>query len=149
MGNALSASLFGDSAESRLAGITTADADAYDLYLQARKARSTYSYGGLQEAEDLLKGALLIDPEFADAKIELASSYVHQLETGLMDRRTALAEIVATSDQALAERPGLRRRGQLQRRTGGRDAVARGTARRPGCQGAVHLRESTIPGSPG
>jgi TolB-like protein/Tfp pilus assembly protein PilF len=105
VGNALSASLFGDTAESRLAGITTADADAYDLYLQARKARSTFSYGGLQEAEDLLKGALLIDPEFTDAKIELASSYVHQLETGLMDRRTALAEIIAISDQALEERP--------------------------------------------
>jgi TolB-like protein/Tfp pilus assembly protein PilF len=106
VGNALSASLFGDSAGAQLAGITTADADAYDLYLQARKARSTYSYGGLQEAEDLLKGALLIDPEFTDAKIELASSYVHQLETGLMDRRTAIAEIIATADQALAERPG-------------------------------------------
>ena len=60
---------------------------------------------GLQEAEDLLKGALLIDPEFTDAKIELASSYVHQLETGLMDQPTAVAEIISMSDLALAERP--------------------------------------------
>jgi TolB-like protein/cytochrome c-type biogenesis protein CcmH/NrfG len=105
VGNALSASLLGDSADTRFAGVTTTDPDAYDLYLQARKARATYSYGGLQEAEDLLKGALLIDPEFTDAKVELASSYVHQLETGLMDKQTAVAEIIAISDQALEERP--------------------------------------------
>ena len=105
VGSSLSASLLGETPTATLAGVTTTDPDAYDLYLQARKARATYSYGGLQEAEDLLKGALLIDPEFTDAKIELASSYVHQLETGLMDRRTGIAEIIAMSDQALAERP--------------------------------------------
>jgi TolB-like protein/Tfp pilus assembly protein PilF len=105
VGSALSASLLGDDAETQLAGVTTYDADAYDLYLQARKARAQYSYGGLLEAEDLLKGALLIDPDFTDAKIELATSYVHQWETGLMDQRSAMAEIIAMSDQALEERP--------------------------------------------
>ena len=105
VGSALSASLLGDGVETQLAGVTTYDADAYDLYLQARKARAKYSYGGLQEAEDLLKGALLIDPDFTDAKIELASSYIHQWETGLMDQRQALAEIIAMTDQALDQRP--------------------------------------------
>jgi TolB-like protein/Tfp pilus assembly protein PilF len=105
VGSALSASLLGDGAETRLAGVTTYDADAYDLFLQARKARAKYSYDGLQEAEDLLKGALLIDPDFTDAKIELASSYVQQWETGLLDQRTAMAEIIAMTDQALGERP--------------------------------------------
>ena len=105
VGSALSASLLGEESEVSLAGITTADPDAYDLYLQARKARAKYSYGGLQEAEDLLKGALLIDPDFTDAKVELATSYVHQWETGLMDQRTAVAEIIAISDQALTDRP--------------------------------------------
>ena len=37
--------------------------------------------------------------------MELASSYVHQWETGLMDQRTAIAEIIAISDQALSDRP--------------------------------------------
>jgi TolB-like protein/Flp pilus assembly protein TadD len=105
VGSALSASLLGDDAETQLAGVTTFDTDAYDLYLQARKAHAQFSYGGLLEAEDLLKGALLIDPDFTDAKIELATSYVHQWETGLMDQRTAIAEIIAMSDQALEERP--------------------------------------------
>lgn len=105
VGNSLTASLLGEERASYVASVATADPDAYDLYLQARKARATYSYGGLREAEDLLKGALLIDPDFTDAKTELATSYVHQLETGLMDQETAIAEIIAISDQALADDP--------------------------------------------
>ncbi len=105
VGIALSASLLGSREPSRLAGVMTMDPDAYDLYLRARKERATYSYGGLEAAEELLKGALLIDPEFTEAKTELASSYVHQLETGLMDYRTAVSNIIAISDQALEEAP--------------------------------------------
>src|SRR5210317_1607949 len=66
VGNALSVSLLGTDAESKLAGITTNDYDAYELYLQARKERATYSYVGLLAAENLLKGALLIDPDFIE-----------------------------------------------------------------------------------
>lgn len=105
VGYALSRSLLGTEDETLFAGIATTDADAYDLYLQARKERATYSYGGLQAAEDLLKGALLIDPDFTDAKTELATSYIHQWETGLMDEPTALAEIIAITDQVLADEP--------------------------------------------
>ncbi len=105
VGGALSDSLLGEASPQPLGGVTTASADAYDLFLQARKERMTYSYGGLEAAEDLLQGALLIDPDFTDAKTELASSYVLQLETGLMDQRTALNRIVALTDQALDERP--------------------------------------------
>jgi len=105
VGSALSASLLGTESETRLAAITTTDEDAYELYMLARKERVTYSYSGLKAAEDLLKGALLIDPNFIEAKSELANSYVHQLETGLMDHATAVAEIIAITDQVLAERP--------------------------------------------
>ena len=105
VGGALTESLLGDDAPQSLGVITTANPDAYDLYLQARKERMTYSFGGLQAAEDLLKGALLIDPDFTDAKTELANSYIHQLETGLLEQRTALNRIIALSDQALEERP--------------------------------------------
>ena len=105
VGSALSESLLGTETETQLAVITTADEDAYELYMLARKERATFSYGGLQAAEDLLKGALLIDPNFIEAKSELANSYVHQLETGLMDHETAIAEIIAITDHVLAERP--------------------------------------------
>jgi TolB-like protein/Tfp pilus assembly protein PilF len=105
VGVALSASLLGDGSDSQLAGVHTTDPDAYDLYLQARKARQTFSFGGLRAAEDLLKGALLIDPDFLDAKTELAAVYFHQLETGLIDTQAAVMEIKAVTEQVLAVEP--------------------------------------------
>ena len=105
VGYALSESLLGAGAGGKPGSLKTTDPDAYDLYLQARKERSTYSYGGLQAAEDLLKGALLIDPDFIEAKTELATSYMHQLETGLMEQEEAFSQIIAITDQVLAEDP--------------------------------------------
>jgi TolB-like protein len=105
VGGSLSASLLGIEGEQKVAGVQTTNPDAYDLYLQARKEQATYSYAGLQASEDLLKGALLIDPAFPDAKTELATNYIHQLETGLMDQATGLSEIIAITDQVLNERP--------------------------------------------
>jgi TolB-like protein/thioredoxin-like negative regulator of GroEL len=104
VGFALTESLLGG-ADSMLSGVQTRDADAYLLYMQARKERATFSYGGLKAAEDLLKGALLIDPDFVEAKTELAVGYVHQLETGLMDQAEAFPEILAITEQVLAVRP--------------------------------------------
>jgi len=105
VGFALSASLLGEGGDTKVAGVQTTDPDAYDLYLQARRERATNSYGGLEAAEDLLKGALLIDPDFVDAKTELASSYIQQAETGLMDRSDAFTEVIAITDQVLATNP--------------------------------------------
>ncbi|MGB5447564.1 MAG: tetratricopeptide repeat protein, partial [Woeseiaceae bacterium] len=105
VGFELSESLLGEKGD-RLAGIKTTNPDAYDLYLQARRQRVTYSYGGLKAAEDLLKGALLVDPDFIEAKTELAASYIQQLETGLMGRDEAFAEIHAITRQVLEADPG-------------------------------------------
>ena len=105
VGFALSVSLLGEGGNNKVAGLQTTDPDAYDLYLQARRQRATYSYGGLRAAEDLLKGALLIDPDFIEAKTELATSYMHQLETGLMEEDEAFLQIIAITDQVLAVEP--------------------------------------------
>jgi len=105
VGGALSASLLGTSDSTAVAGASTTIPDAYDLYLQALQSRSTFSYGGLQGAEALLKGALTIDPDFLEAKTELASNYWQQVETGLMDQETAYPQIIAIADQVLAVRP--------------------------------------------
>ena len=109
VGGALSASLLGTTDGTTdgtaVAGTMTEIPDAYDLYLQALQYRSTYSYGGLEAAEGLLKGALTIDPDFLEAKTELASNYWHQVETGLMDQDTAFPEIVAITNQVIAVRP--------------------------------------------
>ena len=104
VGYALTQSLLGPG-DAQVAGVDTADPDAYDLYMQARKARATYSYGGLKAAEELLKGALLIDPDFLDAKTELASGYIHQFETGLMGPQEAVDEILAIIGEVLETRP--------------------------------------------
>ena len=105
VGFALSASLLGEGSDTKVAGVQTTDSDAYDLFLQARRERATNSYGGLEAAEDLLKGALLIDPDFIDAKAELASIYIHQVETGLMDQQDAYTQVIAITDQVLANSP--------------------------------------------
>ena len=104
VGGALSASLLGEGGSS-LAGVDTENPDAYDLYLQALRERATFSYGGLQAAEAMLKGALTIDSNFLDAKTELAGNYLLQHETGLMDQDDAFTAALAITDQVLAVRP--------------------------------------------
>ena len=104
VGGALSESLLGTRPELR-PGVQTSDLDAYDLYLRARKERLTFSYGGLKVAEDLLKGALLIDPNFVEAKTELATGYISQWETGLIEGKEAISRVTAIAGQVLAEHP--------------------------------------------
>ena len=105
VGSALSASLLGPGSARQLAGVDTESPDAYDMYLQALKERSTFSFGGLQAGEQLLKGALMIDAGFLEAKIELASNYLQQFETGLMSYDDAFAQVQALTGQVLAVRP--------------------------------------------
>jgi len=105
VGSALSASLLGPGVGAVVAGVGTDNPDAYDLYLQALKQRETFSYGGLSAAEHLLKGALIIDPNFLDAKTELASNYLYQLETGSMNQDEAHAVVSAITDQVLVASP--------------------------------------------
>jgi TolB-like protein len=104
VGSALTKSLLGPATAS-LSAVQTQNPDAYELYLRAREQLSTYSYGGLAAAEDLLKGALLIDPGFVETKIELASVYLRQVETGLMAPAEAYAEVEAITSQVLQTRP--------------------------------------------
>ena len=105
VGTALSASLLGTGNGTAVAGVGTDNPDAYDLYLQALKQRETFSYGGLAASEQLLKGALTIDPSFLDAKTELANNYLHQLNTGSMDQDEAFSAALAITDQVLAASP--------------------------------------------
>jgi TolB-like protein/Flp pilus assembly protein TadD len=105
VGSALSASLLGNDQSTSISGFDTENPDAYDLYLQALAERATFSYGGLQAAENLLKGALATDPGFLDAKTELAINYLHQYETGLITLDEALTSCSAMTRQVLAVRP--------------------------------------------
>lgn len=105
VGSALSTSLLGDNANVSTPSVGTRTVDAYDLYLLALKERASFSFRGLKASENLLKGALAIDPGYLDAKTELASNYVHQYDTGLIDVDKASSQIAAMTKQVLAERP--------------------------------------------
>ena len=105
VGGALTASLLGLPAEGAIDGIDTTSPDAFDIYLQALKGRDTFSYGGLTAAEGLLKGALTIDPDFHDAKTELAYNYLQQINTGLMIPDETYPMIMALTDQVLVAKP--------------------------------------------
>jgi len=104
VGFALSESLLGTGSK-QLAGVQTSNPDAYDIYLQARRAKVTGSFGGLKAAEDLLKGALLIDPNFIDAKTELATCYLHQVQTGLIGQEDGYSQVLAITNQVLEAKP--------------------------------------------
>jgi len=105
VGGALTASLLGLPAEGAIDGIDTTSPDAFDIYLQALKGRDTFSYGGLTAAEGLLKGALTIDPDFHDAKTELAYNYLQQINTGLLVPDETYPMIMALTDQVLVAKP--------------------------------------------
>ena len=106
VGSELSDSIFGTNDADTALGAGTVVTDAYDLYLQAIGERATGSYRGLQASENLLKGALAIDPGYLDAKTELANNYLHQFETGLISDTEARSQIIALADQVLAVDPG-------------------------------------------
>jgi TolB-like protein/Tfp pilus assembly protein PilF len=103
VGAALSVTLLGSAPVTRESD--PASLTAYDLYLRARKERSTYSYGGLEAAERYLKAALRVDPEYNDAKTELALNYVYQQQTGLMETDDAFAMASALSEQVVESEP--------------------------------------------
>lgn len=105
VGHSLKSSLLGSNAV-QIESIGTHDVLAYDLYLQALSHRAAGSYASLEEAEELLKQALLRDPEFHDAKRVLGSIYYAQQETGLKDQDQAFENAVILLEQVYAARPG-------------------------------------------
>ena len=105
VGNELSQSILGTSETKVVMDVGTESPDAYELYLQALAGRATFSFRGLQASENLLKGALAIDPDYLDAKTELANNYLHQFETGLIEEDEAISKIEAMTGQVLSVRP--------------------------------------------
>lgn len=105
VGNSLSDSLLGVR-NKEIEGVATTNVSAYDLYLQALAELAKGSYGSLQAAEGLLKDALSKDPDFLDAKTELARNYLDQMLTGLASIDEAVPAVEALAGQVLAKRPG-------------------------------------------
>ena len=104
VGGALSASLLGAKVE-EIEGVSTHNVAAYDLYLQALSETASFSYGGLEKAEGLLKDAISLDTGFLEAKEQLAFTYMQQGNTGLIPQSEAWTKGEALLVQVLAERP--------------------------------------------
>jgi len=101
----LTRSLLGPGGGNQIQGIATDDVEAYDLYLRAISEQNRASYESLQTSEGLLKDALAKDPDFHDAKTQLASNYFLQINVGLRLPEGTIAEIIALLEQVLAVQP--------------------------------------------
>jgi len=104
---ALQITLLGESPEQKLQNVrlATNDALAYEKYLQALEQKNIASYGSLPQAEGLFKEALSLDPEFCEAKVELAFTYSLQAETGLITAEESGDRIRPLIDQVLQLKP--------------------------------------------
>ena len=81
--------------------IATKDAQAYEKYLQGLEQKNIASYGSLPQAEGFFKEALALDPDFIEAKVELAVTYRLQGETGILSADETEQKIRPLIDQVL------------------------------------------------
>jgi TolB-like protein len=81
--------------------LATKDAQAYEKYLQGLEQKNIASYGSLPQAEGFFKEALALDPDFVEAKVELATTYRHQAETGILGAEESELKIRPLIDQVL------------------------------------------------
>ncbi len=101
----LTTSLLGSGMEQQIDGVGTTNVVAYDLYLKAVAHHPKNSFEAMRSAEALLKEALAIDPDFVDAKTQLAVNYFRQVETGLRQPDSTIPEMAALLEQVLDSRP--------------------------------------------
>jgi len=102
----LTRSLLGADGGTKIAGIATRNIDAYDLYLNAITEQARGSVESLQKSEKFLKSALGIDPDFHDAKVQLASNFLQQAKIGIRPPGSAFAEIAELAGAVVDARPG-------------------------------------------
>jgi TolB-like protein/Tfp pilus assembly protein PilF len=103
----LQVTLLGESALALdvVASLGTENPQAYERYLLALEQKNISSYGSLPIAEGVFKEALSLDPNFVEAKVELAFTYLLQAETGLLTNDEAEQKIRPLLDQVLEEKP--------------------------------------------
>ena len=101
---ALGASLLGDSAAD-LHSVATENLDAYDSYLKGLKEQAVFSYSSLDEAERYFKQALVMDPEFTDARLALVRNYILKRQTGVINTDEQTAQATPLLQRALKADP--------------------------------------------
>ncbi|MEO0574714.1 MAG: tetratricopeptide repeat protein [Pseudomonadota bacterium] len=102
---ALTVSLLRSGDDASFASVTTSNVAAYDLYLQALSEYRKASVVSLAEAEQLLKRALQIEPDYAEAAAALGSVYLWQLQTGAVPQAEGFEQVIAQAQHALSLDP--------------------------------------------
>ena len=82
------------------------DPEAYSLYLQGRHLRRQTVEGSYGKAQALLQEALAIDPYYAEAWVELASTYTNQANLGVRPYDEAFMLAREAINKALMVYPG-------------------------------------------
>ncbi|MEE4216838.1 MAG: tetratricopeptide repeat protein [Xanthomonadales bacterium] len=95
---ALGSSLLG-AEEAEIHVVNTTNLSAYDSYLKGLEQQNTYSYGGLDDAENHFKQALARDPGFTDARLALVRNYIIKFSTGMIDSE----ELYVLSDPLISQ----------------------------------------------
>jgi adenylate cyclase len=84
----------------------TENLGAYDLYLRSLPAINVYTRAGFEEAVDLLRRAIALDPTYSDALAALAECLVRMMVNGwVADKRASTAEASDLAGQAVAADP--------------------------------------------
>ncbi|MDH3439278.1 MAG: hypothetical protein OEM63_00905, partial [Gammaproteobacteria bacterium] len=102
--DALKVSLLGELPRAR-----ATDVEAYELYLQARAAHNYYTQAGFEEAAQLLTRALAIDPEYAEAWVELGRVRTNQVGQNFLSGSEGFPAARAAAERALQIDPTLAR----------------------------------------
>ena len=105
VGVELLANILNPTESSRRRAVDTSNFKAYDFYLQARAATHKSSFEALQKAEGYLRAALEEDPEFLDAKAELASVIMDQASVGMRSFAENVPKMMALVREVLDRDP--------------------------------------------
>ncbi len=104
--DALTSSLFpAAAAEAAIVSVDTESIGAYEAYLKAMGHLATASYSSFADAEQALKRALALDPDFHDARKLLAIAYMGQSNTGLIRGDESWRRAGTLLDEVIAARP--------------------------------------------
>jgi len=98
--DALKVSLLGD-----LPHVRVTDPEAYELYLQGKASAQLFTEAGFQRATQLLTEALAIDPEYAEAWVELGTTITNQTGWGLLPNEEGYERATRANERALAIEP--------------------------------------------
>jgi TolB-like protein/Tfp pilus assembly protein PilF len=97
------------SGEARLTRVGTRDPQAYEMYLRGRKFLMLHGEPTLRVARQMFRGALELDPRFAQAHAGLADANFFMLQWNIDHERAEerRAEALAESEEALRLQPDL------------------------------------------